>query len=362
MALLHPSVLGVLVVTVAEYAAQHGVDPTAALSAYGLSLNRLKIPMVRVRRDYAASIIEGFKGPLDDPHYHIRAACKAPLGSYHVADYFTLFASTVGVGYSLTMKCIHLVDTALEFQCFERAEHVEARLVHHRGDSLYRCEPECLLSTFASRVPKITEGVSQPCTIRLKSPLAAGWEALEEELHVRFSFEPSLPDALLIPLEAWHAPSLYADPNLHAILDKAFVHSSLPDHTGQFLRKIEAAVSMTLASKASLESVAALLYMSSRTLQRRLEELGMQFRDVATIVKQRQAIDLLRHSTMTIAQIAERLGYSESSSFTRAFKRLTGLAPSEFQALPAAAQDQLEAKLKLEDLLTIEDIPEDVEL
>lgn len=362
MALLHPSVLGVLIVTIAEYVSQHGVDPAPVLSAYGLKLNRLKIPMVRVRRDYAKEIIEAFKAPLNDPHYHIRAACHAPLGSYHVADYFTIFAPTVGTGYALTMKCIHLVDTALEFQLFVREDHVEARLVHHKGEALYRVEPECLLTTLASRIPKITEGVTQPCTLRLQAPLAPGWEDLEAEHHVRFVFDPHMPDALLIPLEAWHAPSLYADPNLHAILDKAFVHSSLPDHTGQFLRKVESAVSMTLSNKASLESVASLLYMSSRTLQRRLEELGMQFRDVATVIKQRQAIELLRDSQLTIAQIAERVGYSESSSFTRAFKRLIGLSPSDFQSLSSTAQSQLEAKLKLEDLLTIEDIPEDVEL
>ncbi|MCY1464086.1 Helix-turn-helix domain protein [compost metagenome] len=48
-------------------------------------------------------------------------------------------------------------------------------------------------------------------------------------------------------------------------------------------------------------------------------------------IRQALAIELVRQSPRSLTDIAQQLGYNEASSFTRAFRRWTGLSPREFR-------------------------------
>ncbi|MNR08374.1 HTH-type transcriptional regulator VirS [compost metagenome] len=80
-----------------------------------------------------------------------------------------------------------------------------------------------------------------------------------------------------------------------------------------------------------MEEVARHLCMSKRTLQRRLQELEMEFGELVEEIRQATAMDMVSHSPLSLTEIAQRLGYAEPSSFTRAFRRWSGLTPREFR-------------------------------
>lgn len=71
--------------------------------------------------------------------------------------------------------------------------------------------------------------------------------------------------------------------------------------------------------------------MSERTFYRRLAEEGLTFRDVLTEAQSSLAQELLRDSSNSIAEIAFLTGFSEQSTFSRAFKRWVGQAPAQFR-------------------------------
>lgn len=77
------------------------------------------------------------------------------------------------------------------------------------------------------------------------------------------------------------------------------------------------------------------LGMSERTLYRRLAEEGLTFRDVLTEAQSSLAQELLRDSASSIAEIAFLTGFSEQSTFSRAFKRWVGQAPARFRQAAA---------------------------
>ncbi|MBD9416106.1 AraC family transcriptional regulator [Pseudomonas sp. PDM16] len=80
-----------------------------------------------------------------------------------------------------------------------------------------------------------------------------------------------------------------------------------------------------------MEQVATSLNMSSRTLRRRLDDEGSNFRLLLDEVRQALAEELLATGGLTLEEIAERLGYGETSNFIHAFKRWKGVAPRQFQ-------------------------------
>ncbi|MRH91483.1 helix-turn-helix domain-containing protein [Nocardia sp. SYP-A9097] len=79
-------------------------------------------------------------------------------------------------------------------------------------------------------------------------------------------------------------------------------------------------------------AVAAELFMSPRTLSRRLNEEGTSFRALLDEVRQLLSEELLDHTDMTTEQVAGRLGYAEAASFIRAFRRWKGCPPQEYRA------------------------------
>ena len=87
------------------------------------------------------------------------------------------------------------------------------------------------------------------------------------------------------------------------------------------------------------ETTARALGLSTRTLQRRLAESGTSFAQLLDETRRELSGDYLRSSDYAVGEIAFMLGFAETSSFNRAFRRWTGQSPSEFRAAlaPTAA-------------------------
>ena len=88
--------------------------------------------------------------------------------------------------------------------------------------------------------------------------------------------------------------------------------------------------SMLSAGALSLKSVAEALGYSERTLRRRLSQEGTSFRSVLEAARKDACDVYIRERKKSIAEIAQALGYSEQSAFTRAFKKWYGSSPSAF--------------------------------
>jgi AraC-like DNA-binding protein len=82
----------------------------------------------------------------------------------------------------------------------------------------------------------------------------------------------------------------------------------------------------------TIHEVARALYMSDRTLKRKLMSEGTSYFELLDTARKERALLLLRDADLTLEQVADRVGYSELSNFTRAFKRWTGTTPKRFRS------------------------------
>lgn len=100
----------------------------------------------------------------------------------------------------------------------------------------------------------------------------------------------------------------------------------------ELLPRVRAAIEEGLASGQGRESdVAERLAMTTRTLHRKLKDRNTSFRQLREGVLQQKAKDLLCQSTIPLAEISFLLGYAETSTFYRAFKRWTGTVPGSWR-------------------------------
>ena len=101
------------------------------------------------------------------------------------------------------------------------------------------------------------------------------------------------------------------------------------------LEEVRAAIERELATGApSLPTVARDLGTSERTLQRRLADERLSFRELVESVREQLARSYLAELRLPIADVAFRLGYAETSAFLRAFKRWTGTTPTRWREMP----------------------------
>jgi AraC-like DNA-binding protein len=124
-----------------------------------------------------------------------------------------------------------------------------------------------------------------------------------------------------------------ADHRLYGILTHYLdaVLSRMPSENG-VVATIRKAIGESLKNGApKLACVAKLIALSPRTLQRRLEEHGLDFKRLVDDTRHRFALEYLREQKNSLTQIAFLLGYSEVSAFNRAFKRWTGSTPADYR-------------------------------
>jgi AraC-like DNA-binding protein len=82
---------------------------------------------------------------------------------------------------------------------------------------------------------------------------------------------------------------------------------------------------------ASLESIASQLELSPRTLRRRLAAEGVSFSTLVEQSRRDEALRLLRSSRLSVEDVARQLGYTNASTFVRAFHRWTGQTPKQYR-------------------------------
>jgi AraC-like DNA-binding protein len=130
-----------------------------------------------------------------------------------------------------------------------------------------------------------------------------------------------------------------ADPYLHLFMQQ-YVRDleldrgeALPDRLRRLLP------SLVAKGRATPAVAARSLGLGVRSLNRRLAQAGSSFSTLHEESRYALARQLLRNTTMAAGQIATRLGYANASAFTRAFRRWSGMAPSEWRGSRTARGD-----------------------
>ena len=138
---------------------------------------------------------------------------------------------------------------------------------------------------------------------------------------------------VLVPPEVLALPLLKADPALAEFFERHAL--ALLERFGSdagIAQRLRASLTEELPrGLPTLESAAAALAMSTRTLRRRLQDEGTSFQAVLDEVRCELAKRYLAGPRLAVGEVAFLLGFCEPSTFHRAFKRWTGMTPQAFR-------------------------------
>lgn len=94
------------------------------------------------------------------------------------------------------------------------------------------------------------------------------------------------------------------------------------------------AVRTSLHATAPLQSIAASVHLTERTLRRRLQAAGLSFAAILDAERRTRALQLLRDGHLPLAEVAAATGFADVRGLRRATMRWTGLTARQIQAAP----------------------------
>ena len=105
-----------------------------------------------------------------------------------------------------------------------------------------------------------------------------------------------------------------------------------PDEGNSLVAQIRAIIGDDLSlDMPNFDTVANALHTSPQTLRRRLKEEGLTYQELKDQMRRDTALYYLEQGDLSIQKVAEKLGFSEPSTFHRAFKKWTGMTPGAYR-------------------------------
>jgi AraC-like DNA-binding protein len=323
-----------LVRTLIEAVERAGVAPDAFLAASKLDRalvedanSRIDLPTYDALQELALDMTK-------DPALGLHMGEHASLAAFQIVGLLAAHCRTIRDGLQVFFRYHRIIADCPASYLEERGD--ESVLIYN----FLRTTPRCsrLRAEFGVtrllRIAQMFAGVAAtPREVwfeHAEPPYADEYVRMFGEKRVRFS-QPTT--GIVMPTSVLDAVQLHPNAQLYQVLKgQADALLQQVDEGATLATKIHHLVVHHFTEmEPDMETIARRLGMSSRSLRRRLQEEGVSFSKVVDDAMGELACNVLREPSTTIHEAAFRLGFSEASSFHRAFRRWTGKTPKQFR-------------------------------
>lgn len=334
-----PSTLATWSATILRALAARGVDASAVAAQAGIEPNQLG-PDARVPRAALNRLWELAVAATGDPAFGLEASRHTAQTTFHALGYAVLASVTLKEAFERIIRYRRLIGDVLELRLVEAGDRYrfEIDVSAQPGIPFQAVDAIAALSARQARMLH----TPRPCA----------------PLQVTFA-RPAPGD--LRPYEGtFRAPVRFGQPVNALEYTRADLEDRLPagnaelarendDVLVRYLARLESSRASTRVQQALLtalpdgapskSAIARTLGMSARNLQRHLAEEGTSFKDLLNDARMTLSRNYVEEGRLSVTEIAFVLGFADTSTFSRAFKRWTGRSPREYAAREEKRQD-----------------------
>lgn len=327
-----PSIIGAYAIAIAEALDNHGVSAEQVFLSCGVALPSTTDPMLRIDNQTISKLYRAAVQVTGDPYFGLRTGETVRPANLHAMG-FALLAS------------ISIRDFAQRLSSLYRVISQNASIRVEERDDLF-----LFITSGAPGAELCNE--TQDAYISLIYTLLRAISGNRFRLHRLELMRPAAEGMAEVFREYFQCDVEFARPAIVMAIDLVSVDKRLPganeelalghDRTvmeylqridrGDIVNRVRAIVNSELSSRAlNKDRVAERLHISTRGLQLKLAARDTSFQEILDHTRRTQALALMSRSSVSVTEAAFSLGFSEVSNFTRAFKRWTGLSPSQYR-------------------------------
>ncbi len=329
---------------------KRGVDVAALLAGTGLSLAGLAdsdtpVSYAQVHRLLAAAARLGAA-----PGLGLEVARNTPVMAHGPVGYAAVASRDVAQALEVICTFGALRCGVLSWRLTRFDSHCQLQLRELIDLGPFRVTVlESVLLVVAQLLEALLGHPLDAARFELPYPAPAWSDRYHALFHGQLVFDaPCL--AIHLPLALLATPSMTADARAYTQarreceLALAQAGQRAPDAQALVRARLQACES----SYPACAAMAAELHMSARTLIRKLGQCGSSYQALLDEARKERCLWFLQHSDYPLEQIAERLGYRDTSNFSRCVRRWFGMAPGALRAAarqgdPAAGASRLGA-------------------
>ncbi len=318
------------------YAVQRGLSPQRLCELSGIDYKSLQR---NTRTTFAPEAINSlWKNAVHlsgDPFFGLHFGESMQLAALGVIGQIVQTSNTAGEALSNAGALLHLITDMFSMKISVAKKHLEIHMLHQETlaatyPHTYRHMADYLMAFLLHELDGLLLQRTEPVAVQFAYPIA---DTYEYSRIFRCAVRQKAGSFLLtLPRSFADQPILSANYEMQQyLLQKInlFVRNKEEEgvlHTRIYNYLLTNSYLYTL----SQEAVAANFNISPRSLQRRLKEEGVTYLQIVEEVRKTLALHYLGHDYYQVKDIAFILGYNEQSAFVRAFKRWTGLPPTQY--------------------------------
>ena len=326
------SVLGTLVLPVAEVLGQRGIDARRLVTSAGIDINRLSDPGYRIPAEPFHDFMRRCAEESGDESFGLHCAEALQPQALHGLGLAWLASDTVYDGLRRLVRFARLIASIARLHLEEDGEFVRLHLqrIAEAENASYIGRDYGLAMVVRMCRLNLGQYIS-PYLIEIERPTPAAPEIWESKLGCRVKFDTENTCITWIRADI-EDQIITGDPKLARVNDeqaealiKAYTEESLT-------RRVVDKILLRLPDgPPEQDDIASDLYMSNRTLQRKLREESVKYSELLQECRLKLAKRYLKIEGKTITETSYLLGFAEPSAFNRAFKRWTSLTPAQFR-------------------------------
>ena len=332
---LQHSVLGSFLLPIAQALRLHGVDPLELMAEVGIDVAKIANPDWRVPHNSFNLLMERCVEETGDEAFGLLAGEQVQPQALHGLGFAWLASDTVYDGLKRLTRFGKLVSTAADLQLLEEGELVVLDLGRIPLSEHFHYASRDYAIGMVTRMCSLALGdFLAPVSVQLERPSPVEAERWESMLAARVEFDSSR-SCLVWYRSDIMEPLVTGDPELARANDEqtqAYLDSFVVQSTSREV--VDKIVEHLPDGPPNQQQIAEALHVSNRTLQRKLKDEGTSFMDLLQDTRLQLARKYLSHPNRSVVETAYLLGFSEPSTFSRAFKRWTGVAPADFRDSP----------------------------
>jgi len=321
-----------------EIVSEHGVLPKDFLKGTNLPLNILIQPQAKIGQQSMVQAVSNAITLTKDPYLAIFFGKRLVLSRHGAIGHALKVSETLAAAAALLVQYIDTRAAAKRFEYHIDEGFACLRVLPISSDVILSDESYqfFVLSNFYS-----LEG-------HIRWVLGRG----DDELPITFCFDYECPIEIPKNLRPPGIAFLYSQPFNELRMPLALVTEPLPLANEELfeaalvecqselvkIKSMDDVVFMvrlqireSQGRMPSVEQLAETLGLSSRTLKRRLNNAGTTFQKIKDSERFSTAVHLLAHTSRSVEDIADTLGYSDGSNFNKAFKGWVAMSPREYR-------------------------------